>query len=60
MRTDDPADYFRSKMAETAVLAYLFDLLQDKSGDIQRSSIKIIIALARFGRLIYHFVPCED
>ena len=57
---DDPADDIRSKMMETDVLVRLVGLLLDQDSDVRRSSIKAISSLARFGRLTYHFVLCED
>jgi hypothetical protein len=59
-RTDDSAGDFRSKMVKGDVLAHLFDVLQDKDENARQSAIKVIIALAKFGRLIYHFVLCKD
>ena len=53
--TDNPADDFRSKAVDTNVLARLFGLLQNRGSDIRQSSIEVITALAKFGRLIYHF-----
>jgi hypothetical protein len=47
-------------MVETDVFAYLVGLLQDGDASVHWSSIKAITALAKFGRLIYHFVVCED
>ena len=59
--TDDPTDSFRSRMVETDVLDCLVGLLKDSSDwSIQQSSIKVITALAKSSRLIYHFVLCED
>jgi hypothetical protein len=60
VKTDDPADDFRSKIVETDVLARLVGLLQDQDSGVCQSSIEVIIALAEFGRLINHFVPCGD
>ena len=51
-RTDDPVDDFRSKMIETDLLTHLLDLLQHRDLEVQGLSIKIIIALAKFGRLM--------
>jgi HEAT repeat protein len=59
-RTDNPADDFCSKMVEVDVLARLFDVLQDEDKYVNQSAIKVITALAKFGRLIYHFVLCKD
>ena len=53
--TDDPADDLRSKAVDTNVLARLFGLLQNRGSDIRQSLIEVITALAKFGRLIYHF-----
>jgi hypothetical protein len=47
-------------MVERDVLARLVDLLQDENTDVPRSSINVITALAKFGKLIYYFLPCED
>jgi hypothetical protein len=60
VKTDNPADNLRSKMVETDVLAHLVHLLQYEDLEERWSSVKIITALAKFGRLIYHFVLCED
>ena len=60
MRTDDPADDFRSKMLETDVLARLVGLLQVGGSYGCQSSIDVIAVLAKYGRLIYYFVLCED
>jgi hypothetical protein len=59
VRTDDPADDFRYIMVETNVLTRLVGLLQDKDSDVRQSAIEAITALAKFGKLIYHFVLCE-
>jgi hypothetical protein len=45
-------------MVETDFFARIVDLLQD--GRVQLLPIKSITALAKFGRLMYHFVLCED
>ena len=47
-------------MVESDVLACLSSLLQDRDLDVRQSSIKAISALAKIGRLIYHFVLCKD
>ena len=47
-------------MVETDVLTRLVDLLQAQISDECQSSIEAIIALAKFGRLINHFVLCGD
>jgi hypothetical protein len=47
-------------MVETDIFAHLVGLLQDQDPIVRQSSIKVIIALANFGRLIYHFVLCVD
>jgi hypothetical protein len=47
-------------MVETDVFAHLVGLLQDQDPVVCQSSIKVIIALAKFGRLIYHFEICGD
>jgi hypothetical protein len=60
MKTDNLADNFRSKMVETDVLACLVGQLQVKTAGPPQPSINVISALAKFGRLIYHFVLCED
>jgi hypothetical protein len=57
--TDDPTDDFRSKM-EADVLARVFGLLQDPGWGARQLAIAAITAFAKFGRLIYHFVLCED
>ena len=54
------ADDFRSKMVETDVLAHLFALLEDQDSVVQCSFVNAITTLAKYGRLIYHFVLCED
>ena len=59
-RTDDPADDFRSKMVETYVLARLRALLEHHNSVVRRTSINAITTLAKSGKLIYHFVVCED
>ena len=46
-------------MVESHVLDRLLDLLQDQELDVRQSSIKAITALAKIGRLIYHFVLCK-
>ena len=58
--TDDPSDDFGSKAVDTNVLARLFGLLQHRNSDIRQSSIEAIAALAEVGKLICHFVLCED
>jgi hypothetical protein len=60
VKTNVPEDDFRSKMAETDVLARLVGLLQDYYPDVRQSAIEAITALSKFGRLIYHSVPCGD
>ena len=63
MICDHLSDDFRSKIAETDVLARLVGLLQDQDSDVDQSSIEIIeaiTALANFGWLINHFVLCGD
>ena len=55
-RADDLADDFRYKMIKTDVLARLVGLLQDRFSHVCQSSVDVIVALANFGRLIYHFV----
>jgi hypothetical protein len=60
VRTDDPADDFRSKMVEANVLTGLVGLLQDGDSYVQRSSVDAINSLAKFGRLIYRSGLCED
>ena len=52
VRTDDPADDFRSNIIETDGLA------PPVGPDIYQSFIDVIVALARFGKLIYYFVLC--
>jgi hypothetical protein len=47
-------------MVEVDVLARLFGMLEDEYEDVHQSAIKVITALAKFGRLIYHFVLCKD
>ena len=47
-------------MVKSDVLVRLVDLLQGQDSDIRQSSIKAITALAKIGRLIYHFVLCKD
>jgi hypothetical protein len=47
-------------MLEKDVLARLFGLLQDPSWVARWSSIEVITALVKFGRLIYHFVLYKD
>jgi hypothetical protein len=47
-------------MVETDVFARLIGLLQDQDSYVYQSSIEVIIAFANFGRLMYHFVLCED
>ena len=44
---------------ETYVIARLFGLLQDSHLDVRQASIDVITALAKFGKLIYHFVLRE-
>ena len=58
-RTNDLADDFRFQMMKTHVLVRLVGLLQHQDSDIRRSSIEAIVALAKFGRLIDHFLPCR-
>ena len=61
--TNDLSDDFRSKMAETDVLARLVGLLQAQGSGVRQSSIEIIeviTALANFGWLINHFILCDD
>jgi hypothetical protein len=60
VKIDDSVDDFCSKMVETDVIARLVGLLQYQNSDVWKSSIKVIIALAEFGRLINHFIPCGD
>ena len=55
VRTDDPADNFRSKMVETDVIAHIVGFLQDWNLDVQLSSINAITTLVKFGMLIYVF-----
>jgi hypothetical protein len=55
---DDPPGDFRSKMVEADVLVRLVSWLQDDH--IKWLSIKSIIALAQFRRLMYCFVLCKD
>jgi hypothetical protein len=59
-RTDDLADNFRFKMVESDVLSHTVGLLQDYYPDVRQSVIELITALAKFGRLIYYSVLCED
>jgi hypothetical protein len=59
-KAEDLADGFRSKMVEADILACLVGLLQDGVATVRITSIKAITALAEFGRLIYHFLLCED
>ena len=47
-------------MVEPKFIARLFKLLQDLDWRARQSSVEVIAALAEFGRLIYHFVLCED
>jgi hypothetical protein len=47
-------------MAETDVLFCLVGLLQDEHTYVQQSSTEAIIAMAKFSRVIYHFVLYED
>jgi hypothetical protein len=60
VKTDDPADDFRSKMVETDFLARVVGFLQDQDSDVCVSSIGVIIGLAEFGTLINYFVLCGD
>ena len=60
VRADDPADDIRSKMVEIDVVARLVGLLQDRHSYGHQSSIKVITTLAKFGRLINRFEPCDD
>ena len=58
--TNDPADDFGSKAVDTNILARLFRLLQHQDSDTRQSSIEAIAALAKVGKLICHFVLCDD
>jgi hypothetical protein len=60
VRTNNLADDFRSNMVEADVFDFLVGLLQNGNAAIGWSSIQIITALVKFGRLMYHFVPCEN
>jgi hypothetical protein len=60
VRTDYLADDFRSKMVEMDVPDCLVDLLQDGDASVHWPSIEAIATLVKFGRLIYHFLLCED
>ena len=47
-------------MVEPDFFTCLFDLLQSPDWGARQSSVEVITALAKFGRLIYHFVLCND
>ena len=59
-RTDDLADDFRSKLVETDVLTHLIGLLQDRRTEVQWTSMIVITTLAKFCKVICHFVQCES
>lgn len=46
-------------MLETHVLDCLIGVLKGEDEDVQQSSMKALTALAKFGRLIFHFVLCD-
>ena len=47
-------------MVKPDFVARLVELLRDRYWGARQSSVEVIIALVEFGRLIYHFVLCED
>ena len=47
-------------MMETDILGHLVGLLEGRGWNVCQSSIGVIAALARFGRLLCHFVLCKD
>ena len=47
-------------MMETNDIARLVGLLRNQSSNVRQSSINVIATLAKFGKLLFHFVLCED